>query len=396
MSTPCPRLSTRPLLLGAVLSAACTDINIAGADRPALPGMPQEPGEPGPGDSPTDTGADGSTGDPTTSAGTAGTGDDGASTGQSGPDGVCGDGLVDAGEACDDGPANSDAAACTAACALNTCGDGKPLAGVEACDDGPANSYAAACTEACAVNVCGDGKLHAGVEACDDGPANSDFYGSACGTDCAPPARCGDGIIQADEGEECEPDPADDAQACDAACRVVAHRGFITSLAYTSDLGGLDGADAACRARAAAAGLPQPDKFRAFLGSADVSANQRFADKQGDDRPYLLPGGQQFAASYADLVAQGPAATGISITEFGAALIGVLVATNTTPDGEVHAPETSCASWLSTSKDFKAHVGLNALAPDDPDLPTWQSDDWWVGFYEPTCDTAIFHLYCLE
>lgn len=48
----------------------------------------------------------------------------------------CGNGVVEAGEACDDGAANADDAACTALCAVATCGDGLVHAGVEECDDG--------------------------------------------------------------------------------------------------------------------------------------------------------------------------------------------------------------------------------------------------------------------
>ncbi|MEZ4384232.1 MAG: hypothetical protein R3A79_23060 [Nannocystaceae bacterium] len=58
------------------------------------------------------------------------------SAGSTGGAGFCGDGVVDDGEDCDDGPNNADDAACTASCAAATCGDGLVHAGVEACDDG--------------------------------------------------------------------------------------------------------------------------------------------------------------------------------------------------------------------------------------------------------------------
>jgi hypothetical protein len=48
---------------------------------------------------------------------------------------ACGDGNVDPGEECDDGEDNADTNACTAACALATCGDGLIHEGVELCDD---------------------------------------------------------------------------------------------------------------------------------------------------------------------------------------------------------------------------------------------------------------------
>jgi cysteine-rich repeat protein len=48
---------------------------------------------------------------------------------------VCGDGVVDGGEACDDGPDNADDAACKSDCTLQVCGDGSVGPG-ETCDDG--------------------------------------------------------------------------------------------------------------------------------------------------------------------------------------------------------------------------------------------------------------------
>ncbi|MEZ4383731.1 MAG: hypothetical protein R3A79_20535 [Nannocystaceae bacterium] len=56
----------------------------------------------------------------------------------------CGDGIVQAGEACDDGDANADDAACTADCTVNVCGDGKVGPG-ESCD-APGDP---ACTDDC-------------------------------------------------------------------------------------------------------------------------------------------------------------------------------------------------------------------------------------------------------
>jgi cysteine-rich repeat protein len=65
------------------------------------------------------------------------------------PVAVCGDGQVDAGEECDDGPANDDDGACTMVCVLATCGDGLVHKGVEACDDANGNDIDG-CTAACA------------------------------------------------------------------------------------------------------------------------------------------------------------------------------------------------------------------------------------------------------
>lgn len=364
MTSHCPKLIAQlPLCLCAFMHTACSGDNVTDGGRPLMPGMSPDPGSPVPEDSPTTTDGDESTGELSTSGAETFVGDD-SSEAASGDAGVCGDGVV---------------------------GDG------EACDEGAANSDAGACTDACALNVCGDGLVHAGVELCDDGGANSDLYGHTCNTVCGFGRRCGDGIVQADEGEECEPNADDDGQSqkCTKECRLEAYRGFITSTTYSGDLGGLDGADAACRARAEAGGLVPSDKFRAFLSSADVSANDRFVDKIGDPRPYVLPGGMQFAGSYTELVTSGPGDVGISIDEFGESLVGAPVATNTTPDGNVAAPETSCASWLSASADLVAGLGLNAPTAAD-DVAVWQASGWWANWIMRPCNEAYFHLYCLE
>lgn len=66
----------------------------------------------------------------------------------------CGDGVVDEGQACDDGPGS---ATCDADCTVATCGDGytNELAR-EACDDGNAVDDDA-CSNSCTIPVCGGG-----------------------------------------------------------------------------------------------------------------------------------------------------------------------------------------------------------------------------------------------
>jgi len=62
---------------------------------------------------------------------------------------VCGNGLMENDEACDDGLANIDTGACTSTCAVAACGDGFVQDGVEECDDSntdPGDECAADCT----------------------------------------------------------------------------------------------------------------------------------------------------------------------------------------------------------------------------------------------------------
>ncbi|RMD83363.1 MAG: hypothetical protein D6815_06795, partial [Candidatus Dadabacteria bacterium] len=149
---------------------------------------------------------------------------------------LCGNGRIDAGEECDDGPANSDTTpdACRTDCTLASCGDGVVDTG-EACDDGPANSDTTpdACRTTCVVPYCGDGVPDSGEE-CDNGPANSDITPDACRTDCSA-ASCGDGVTDPANGEECDDGPANSdttPDACRTSCKLPSCEDGVTDLAH--------------------------------------------------------------------------------------------------------------------------------------------------------------------
>lgn len=114
-------------------------------------------------------------------------------------DAVCGDGLVEGDEECDDGnELNSDA--CVSGCLEASCGDGWIGPG-EACDDGNTlggdecspncqlpgcgdgivtppeecdSTDRQLCTEACTIPLCGDGERDPATEECDLGEGNED------------------------------------------------------------------------------------------------------------------------------------------------------------------------------------------------------------------------------
>ena len=143
----------------------------------------------------------------------------------------CGDGIVQTadGEQCDngkntDGYAAAGSNACSPGCTLPPyCGDSQTqLDYGEQCDNGSANcdlststsSCYGLCTTTCQLGgYCGDDKVE-GTEQCDDG-INDGTY-DTCSPGCVLPPRCGDGIVQTDWGEQCEPslDPT-----CTAACK---------------------------------------------------------------------------------------------------------------------------------------------------------------------------------
>ncbi len=122
---------------------------------------------------------------------------------------ICGNGIVDTNEECDEGANNSNDpnASCRTDCKLPRCGDGvlDDQLGEE-CDDGANNSNDpnAACRTNCKLPRCGDGVTDTSLgEECDDGANNSNNPNAACRTDCKLP-RCGDGIVDDQHGEECD------------------------------------------------------------------------------------------------------------------------------------------------------------------------------------------------
>lgn len=165
--------------------------------------------------------------------------------------GVCGDGVLDNTEQCDDGNDNSDqgADACRLTCVLPSCTDGVRDSSEE-CDDGNLVNNDD-CSNTCKVPTCGDQIVQVG-EACDDGNEIAD---DDCNGDCAVPG-CGDGVVQTPR-EECDSAgvPADD---CTAACRRPRCGDGILSAGESCDDGNSVATDActtACRLPACGDGL---------------------------------------------------------------------------------------------------------------------------------------------
>lgn len=124
----------------------------------------------------------------------------------------CGDGVKQSNEECDDGNAG-DGDGCSAVCLAEYCGDGKVQSGEE-CDDGETMSDLGACRSGCVFAVCGDGFVQTGVEDCDDG---NTIGGDGCNGECKT-EWCGDGAVG--PGEECDDGNAELGDGCGAGCMV--------------------------------------------------------------------------------------------------------------------------------------------------------------------------------
>jgi len=145
---------------------------------------------------------------------------------------ACGNGVVEAGEACDDGN-DSDADDCVR-CAPATCGDHvvrrQPAdpALREDCDDGAVDTVA--CDRDCTARVCGDGLANrtafAGqpLERCDDG---NTVDGDGCSADCKSDEACGNGIRDdhLPKNRTTDPDECLNANAIDTRCAEVCDDG---------------------------------------------------------------------------------------------------------------------------------------------------------------------------
>jgi cysteine-rich repeat protein len=126
---------------------------------------------------------------------------------------ICGDGVLDGSEQCDDGNQDVDDG-CTPSCRLpgGTCGDAK-VDGLEECDDGNTddNDF---CSNKCVRQLCRNGVLDLNEE-CDDG--NTDPR-DGCNNSCHR-VVCGDG--KAEEQEECDDGNKREDDACSNLCTTI-------------------------------------------------------------------------------------------------------------------------------------------------------------------------------
>jgi hypothetical protein len=218
-----------------------------------------------------------------------------------------------------------------------------------------------------------DGALDAGSDAGLDGGRDA---GVDAGRDAATDAGPTDaGTDAGDAGGDGEADGAFDAGPPRPA--VV----FVTSMAYPSSLGGLDGADALCRGLASAAGLA--GTFRAILSDSSEDARDRlFIPAEVIDTT-----GRVVAGSAAELWG-GSIRVRIDRDERGMAVTTSILWTGTDADGVADRDPTAgfCGDWTG------ATGGVEAGRTD-------ATDARWVSIYgaggsSHAC-TNMSRLYCL-
>ena len=136
----------------------------------------------------------------------------------------CGNGILDdtLGETCDDGEHNGQSGYCPIDCGHPAvCGNAVIEAwNGEQCDDGVNEGAYRGCMPNCQLApYCGNGVLEKGNdEQCDDGARNSPWpaYGG-CLSSCTLAPYCGDGVVQ--ENEECDNGAFNGQTSCTTTCR---------------------------------------------------------------------------------------------------------------------------------------------------------------------------------
>lgn len=305
-----------------------------------------------------------------------------ASTGEA-PSVVCGNGVLDASEACDDGPANGDYAKCNENCTGPgpRCGDGA-VSGPEACDDGNLDD-SDDCTGKCVIATCGDGVVQPATEACDDGRNGDPDDG--CTDACALPS-CGDGLVQSSLAEICDDGNQTAEDGCEADCSPTTKTVFVTSQKLRGDFGGILTADQFCQSAAVFAGLP--GTYMAWLSDGNLRPATRFVASM---HPYVLRDGSVVSDDFTDLL-DGVIDHAINMDELGLlAPEKTYVWSGVQADG-YKAVYSDCSKWTQTK------------APNDNNWPNylyggvgqaWQTTDDWSSSTQQSCSSSL-SLYCFE
>jgi hypothetical protein len=200
-------------------------------------------------------------------------------------------------------------------------------------------------------------------------------------------AQCGTGgSICQSTGCRCNdalPCPA--GQCCDGAGTCGECQVFATSTLGPGDIGGLTGADAECQRLANAAGLP--GTYLAWLSDSAASPASRFTQATV---PYILPGGEVVATSWADLTSGNPLRHAIDQVETGDEVTGTGPSafrawTNTTGSGEAGGadPNGNCEDWTTDS-----------AAPTGNFGKTTSTTQWTAGEFQQC--PAEARLYCFQ
>ena len=218
------------------------------------------------------------------------------------------------------------------------------------------------------IGIVGSGALL--LLGCGGGEDRDVADGDASGSDAAVIGDAGSPAADADPAVA-DADTESAADASGAESRII----FATSSLHAGDLGGFEGADGICEARAAEAGLE--GTFRAWLSTGEVDAPDRLDPAPG---ALVRTDGEIVVASW-DALVGGSLQNPISLDEHGDPIFGD-VWTGTTADGSSAADH--CEGFTAGSGPSTGLCGNSGA-----------TDGSWTENIVPACGTTL-RLYCVE
>jgi hypothetical protein len=162
---------------------------------------------------------------------------------------------------------------------------------------------------------------------------------------------------------------------------------FITSETYAGgSLGGADGADQKCQARANAVPSLAGRTFRAWVSDSTSSPSTRFTHHGS----FILIDGKRIASSWSDLT-DGTLENMVYVTELNTGN-GDGVWTATGIDGTWSGPGSDCQGWTSVAPTERGYMGVSVLTDSLwTDIGAWNSDVDTFNY----CD-GRYPIYCFE
>lgn len=156
-------------------------------------------------------------------------------------------------------------------------------------------------------------------------------------------------------------------------------RVFVTSTTYNGNLGGVQGSNDKCQARAAAAGLAGTYLAWISTGAGDQPSSTFTQSTTG----YIQVEGTKVADSWADLT-DGDLDTAINVNEFGQNTAATNVWTNVASSGATKASASTCLNWTDGTAGNSGHRGSNTSATAT-----------WTDAGTTACNNAR-RLYCFQ
>jgi hypothetical protein len=170
---------------------------------------------------------------------------------------------------------------------------------------------------------------------------------------------------------------------------------FITSVTYTGDLGGIEGADAKCNIVAAGSSIPTVASitdWRAWISNSTLNATDHIVLTATEN--YTLVNGTVIAMGASGLL-NGTLENQINVNENGdpvttGALGRPTAWTGTNALGSLEMPIYTCQDWTTSSPTERGYVG------DAAEVNYGLIGFFWTRAVTTSCSTSGVGLYCFS